>query len=63
VASIAEHYGDLLDALVVDAIDGATAAGLSVRTSIANTLMHTEKDKLALAQHCLALCERLARRS
>jgi LPPG:FO 2-phospho-L-lactate transferase len=63
VASIAEHYRGLLDALVVDAIDGETAAGLSVRTSVANTLMRTEEDKVALAQHCLGLCERLARRS
>jgi LPPG:FO 2-phospho-L-lactate transferase len=63
VASIAEHYRGLLDALVVDAIDGETAAGLSVRTSVANTLMRTEEDKVALARHCLGLCERLARRS
>ena len=36
---------------------------LPVRTSVANTLMHTEEDKVALARHCLALCERLGRRS
>jgi LPPG:FO 2-phospho-L-lactate transferase len=61
VASIARHYGVLLDALVVDAADAGTAADLPVRTSVANTMMHSEEDKIALARHCLALCERLVR--
>jgi LPPG:FO 2-phospho-L-lactate transferase len=60
VASIARHYRDLLDALVVDAADGATADGLPVPASIAGTLMQTMDDKIALAGHCLSLCERLA---
>jgi LPPG:FO 2-phospho-L-lactate transferase len=60
IASIARHYGDLLDALVVDAADGATADGLPVPATIANTLMQTTDDKIALAGHCLSLCERLA---
>jgi LPPG:FO 2-phospho-L-lactate transferase len=60
VASIARHYGDLLDALVVDAADRGTADGLPVPASIANTLMQTADDKIALAGHCLSLCERLA---
>lgn len=63
VASIAGHYAGLLDALVIDAVDSGTAAGLSVRTSVANTLMRTKEDKVALARHCLALCEGVARRS
>jgi LPPG:FO 2-phospho-L-lactate transferase len=63
VASIARHYGALLDALVVDTSDAGTATDLHVRASIANTIMHTEDDKVALARHCLALCERLAVRS
>ena len=60
VASIARHYGDLLDALVVDAADRATADALPVPASIADTLMQTTDDKIALARHCLSLCERLA---
>ena len=63
VASIARHYGEFLDALVVDTVDGETAASLPLRTSVANTLMRTDEDKVALARHCLALCERLAKRS
>jgi len=60
IASIARHYGDLLDALVVDAADRATADALPVPASIADTLMQTTDDKIALARHCLSLCERLA---
>jgi LPPG:FO 2-phospho-L-lactate transferase len=60
VQSIARHYQPLLDALVVDAVDGELAQGLPVETSVADTLMQTVDDKIALARHCLALCERLA---
>ena len=60
VGSVARHEGDLLDALVVDAADGELAQGLPVETSVTNTLMQTVDDKIALARHCLALCERLA---
>jgi LPPG:FO 2-phospho-L-lactate transferase len=62
VAGIARHYGALLDALLVDAADAETATGLPVRTSVTDTLMHTEGDKVALARRCLALCETLLRR-
>jgi len=60
IASIARHYGGLLDALVVDTADRATADALAVPASIASTLMQTTDDKIALAGHCLSLCERLA---
>jgi LPPG:FO 2-phospho-L-lactate transferase len=60
VHSIVRHYGDLLDLVVVDAADRETAPGLPVRASVANTLMQTEDDKVALARHCLDLCARLA---
>jgi LPPG:FO 2-phospho-L-lactate transferase len=60
VRSIARHYEGLLDALVVDAADGEAAKGLPLRTSVTGTLMQTVDDKIALARHCLALCERLA---
>ena len=60
VASIARHYGDLLDALVVDMADRGTADGLAVPASIAGTLMQTTDEKIALAGHCFSLCERLA---
>ena len=60
VASIARHYEGLIDALVIDAADAAAARALPVPASVANTLMQTPEDKMALARHCLALCERLA---
>jgi LPPG:FO 2-phospho-L-lactate transferase len=60
VASIARHYDNLLDLMVVDAADAEAAQGLPVPTSVANTLMRTEDDKVVLARHCLAVCERLA---
>jgi LPPG:FO 2-phospho-L-lactate transferase len=60
VASIARHYGDLIDLMVVDVADSEAAGASPVRTSLAETLMRTEADKIALAQHCLALCEQLA---
>jgi LPPG:FO 2-phospho-L-lactate transferase len=60
VQSIARHYGGLLDLVVVDAADGAGVEDLPVRTSVAYTLMRTLDDKIALARHCLAVCERLA---
>jgi LPPG:FO 2-phospho-L-lactate transferase len=61
-ASIARHYGALIDALIIDAVDGEAAAGLPVRASVTNTLMLTDEDKVALARHCVALCERLMQR-
>jgi len=63
VQSIARHYGALLDALVVDGVDAGLAEGLPIRTSVTNTLMQTMDDKVALARHCLALCEQLTRAS
>jgi LPPG:FO 2-phospho-L-lactate transferase len=60
VRSIAQHYGDLLDLMVVDAADAGATQSLPVRASVANTLMRSEDDKVALARHCLAVCENLA---
>jgi LPPG:FO 2-phospho-L-lactate transferase len=60
VSSIAQHYGDLLDHVVVDAADGDAARSLPVRTSVTDTLMQALDDKIALARHCLAVCDQLA---
>jgi|SoiMethySBSTD1v2_1073268.scaffolds.fasta_scaffold334486_3 LPPG:FO 2-phospho-L-lactate transferase len=62
VATIASHYGDLLDALVVDVADRALAGAMPVPADVANTLMQSTDDKICLARHCLSLCERLAAR-
>lgn len=60
VQSIAHHYGALLDLVVIDAADGEAAGGIAVQTSVTNTVMQTMDDKIALARHCLAVCEHLA---
>jgi LPPG:FO 2-phospho-L-lactate transferase len=57
---IARHYGHLLDGFVLDREDGALAAKVPVPTVVANTLMRTTEDKVALAQLCLGFCDRLA---
>jgi LPPG:FO 2-phospho-L-lactate transferase len=59
VQAIAQHYGDLLDLMVVDTADAEAAPSLPVRASVTDTLMRTEDDKVALARHCLAACESL----
>jgi LPPG:FO 2-phospho-L-lactate transferase len=60
VRSIAHHYGALVDHMVLDAADEGTARDIPSRVSVANTLMQTEDDKIALARHCLEACARLA---
>jgi LPPG:FO 2-phospho-L-lactate transferase len=59
-ASIAAHYRDLLDHMVVDTADAGAARSLPVPVSVTRTMMETLDDKIALARHCLAVCERLA---
>jgi LPPG:FO 2-phospho-L-lactate transferase len=59
-ATVARHYGDLIDAFVLDTQDEALAARIDVSVSVTNTLMRTLNDKVALARHCLAFCEKLA---
>jgi LPPG:FO 2-phospho-L-lactate transferase len=60
VGSIAQHYGQLVDALVVDTADAGAAAAMPLRASVTDTLMSTLDDKVALARHCLGLCAGLA---
>ena len=59
---IARHYGDLIDGFVLDAEDEAHARQIAVPATIANTLMRSLDDKVALACHCLAACHQLARK-
>ena len=57
-AAVARRYAGLLDWFVIDAVDAAHAgavAQLGVRPHVANTLMTTEADKVALAREVLAL--------
>jgi LPPG:FO 2-phospho-L-lactate transferase len=60
VQSIARHYENFVDVIVIDAADAEAGQSSPVPTSVANALMRTEDDKVALARHCLAVCEQLA---
>ena len=56
--SIAAHYGDFLDCLVLDRSDADEAdavAALLPRVALADTVMHEEADKIALAREVLAI--------
>jgi len=59
--SIASHYGDLIDGFVLDTQDEQAAGKMSCPATVTNTVMQTLDDKVALARHCLAFCDHLAR--
>ncbi len=61
--TIASHYAGLLDGFVLDTADAPIARNIPVETLVTNTLMHTRKDKVALARECIAFCERIAKRT
>jgi LPPG:FO 2-phospho-L-lactate transferase len=55
---VAQYYGDLLTALVIDTLDAALApriASLGQRVEVTNTIMRTLADKQALARTMLTL--------
>lgn len=56
--SIARHYGQLLDGLVIDSGDRCDVDGLAVAQT--ETLMQTLDDKIRVAQEALALAAQLA---
>ena len=58
--SIASHYGDLIDGFVLDTQDAQSIDAMPRPVTVTNTVMHTLDDKVALARHCLAFCDRLA---
>jgi LPPG:FO 2-phospho-L-lactate transferase len=60
VSTIADHYVGIIDGLVVDRTDEATAGTLGLAVATTNTVMHTLADKIDLAGACLAYCARLA---
>jgi LPPG:FO 2-phospho-L-lactate transferase len=59
--SIASHYGDLIDGFVLDAQDEQAISNMSCPATVTNTVMQTLDDKVALARHCVAFCDRIAR--
>ena len=58
-AAVAERYADLLDGYIIDTQDAAEAQGLAVRTTLAQTLMTTLDDKIALAKTALDFADSL----
>jgi LPPG:FO 2-phospho-L-lactate transferase len=59
--TVARHYAGLIDAFVLDVQDEALAPRFDVPVHVAQTLMRTRDDKVALAASCLDLCARLRR--
>ena len=57
--SIERHYGDLVDAWIVDTQDAEDAAGSDRPVRIARTLMQTEGDKDAMAREVLEFADEL----
>ena len=59
IETIAHHYRDLLDGLVVDEADQQSAQQLSIATRATRTLMLTLQDRDRLAQETLAFAAEL----
>ena len=60
--AIADHYGDLIDGLVIDESDAAEELPRSLPAQIARTLMRSLGDREALARTTLEFADRLQRR-
>jgi LPPG:FO 2-phospho-L-lactate transferase len=61
---VAQYYGGLLSALVIDTLDAALQPrfpSLGLRVEVTNTIMHTLADKQALARTTLTLARTCAR--
>jgi LPPG:FO 2-phospho-L-lactate transferase len=58
-AAIAAHYGDLIDAYVLDEVDWAEAGAIDRPTLVTRTLMRDEADKCRLAADILAFADDL----
>ena len=52
--AIERHYGDLVDAWIIDSVDAKDAPGFDRPVHVASTLMRTDADKDALARVVLA---------
>lgn len=59
-AAVAHFYEGLLDGYVIDHEDAAVAEGVGVKTMVAQTLMKTLEDKVALARVVLDFADRIA---
>ena len=60
--SVAHHYRDILDGFIIDTLDAGQSddiAALGIEVSVGETLMTSLQIKKDLAQHCLALIEKI----
>jgi LPPG:FO 2-phospho-L-lactate transferase len=58
--AIVEHYGGLLDGLVIDEADAGARDEAGAPTLVARTLMRTDEDRVRLAGETLAFADALA---
>ena len=59
--TIAEHYGSLIDHLLIDKADRACANGIESSgraVTVCNTVMTSDQDKMDLASQVISTCER-----
>ncbi len=61
--AVAEHYGDLIDGLVLDRADAAEAEEISLPARVTKTVMTSLDDRIALAREVLDFATQLDRRS
>jgi LPPG:FO 2-phospho-L-lactate transferase len=54
--AVAAHYRGLIDGFVLDARDAALAGRFDIPVHVAQTLMRSKDDKIALAAECLDFC-------
>jgi len=59
--AICQHYGSLIDGLVIDEADTTDADRIGVKVAVTRTLMGNLDDKRNLARDVLAFAERLAK--
>jgi LPPG:FO 2-phospho-L-lactate transferase len=55
--TIARHYRDLIDGLIIDRADRYSAAALPVPVRVTDTLMRTLEDRERVASECVAFAE------
>ena len=58
--AVAAHYGDLIDGFVLDQTDNQLDGTLHVPTIVAQSVMVTLEDRIALARVALDFVDRLA---
>ena len=59
--AVAAYYGDLIDGLVYDVQDEASAGDFACNTLVTDTIMRDREDRKRLAQETLAFAEEIAR--